>query len=367
MKRGWCPTVHEPMPTGDGLLVRVKPAFCRLTAAQARLLALQAGICGNGIIELTGRGNLQIRGLTATSAEVFADAMIAAGLASADAAIERRRNVTVSPLAGADPAVAVDTLALAAAVEAMLQEESAFDALPAKFAFAVDGGGVLPLVLGADIVLRIEGSRHWVNGAEIEGGWQAVMALLRDGLPAPGDRRAASGAIAGYVSYPGSSVGAFAVGLPFGQTNSAQLMSLAGLASTFSDGVLRLSPWRALLLGTVRAADRAALSDAAHRLGLITRPTDRRLSMAACIGADGCASGTVRTRSDAAYLAQAGWHAEGGAMLHVSGCAKGCAHPGPAAATLVGEAGRYNLVRGGSAGARPDMTGLTLAQAAAAL
>jgi precorrin-3B synthase len=367
VKRGWCPTVHEPMPTGDGLLVRVKPEFCRLTAGQARLLAHRADMCGNGIIELTGRGNLQIRGLTAASAKVFADAMVAACLASADAAIERRRNVTVSPLADADPAVAEDTLALAAAIEAMLRKDSALDALPAKFAFAIDGGGALPLSVGADIVLRADGSRHWVNGAQIEGGLQAVMARVRNCPPTAGDRRAASGAMAGYVGYPGLPLGAFALGLPFGQTDSAQLKSLADLAAAFSDGVLRLSPWRALLLGVVRAADQAALSDAAAGLGVITQPTDRRLSMVACIGADGCASGTVRTRSDAASLAQAGWSAEGGAVLHVSGCAKGCAHPGPASATLVGEAGSYNLVRGGSAGDRPHLTGLTLAQAAAAV
>jgi len=361
MKRGWCPTVHDPMPTGDGLLVRVKPRFGRLTANEARLVARQAAASGNGIIELTSRGNLQIRGLNAASAGVFADAMVAAGLASADPDCERRRNLTVSPLAGADPMVASDTLDLAAALEAMFAQDDSLDARPAKFAFAIDGGGILPLVLRADVTLRSDGSRHWVNGAEVFGGLQGVMAQLR-GAGSAGDRRAAAAACAGWVGYPGSCDGAFAFGLPFGQTHSAQLASLAELAEVFSDGLLRLSPWRALLFGTVRPADAAALATAGVGLGLIAAPTDRRLQMAACIGADGCASGTVRARQDAAWLASLG----GDGFLHVSGCAKGCAHPGVAHITLVGEAGRYNFIRGGSAADRPEATGLSLAQASVA-
>ncbi len=35
--------------------------------------------------------------------------------------------------------------------------------------------------------------------------------------------------------------------------------------------------------------------------------------------------------------------------LHVSGCAKGCAHPGAAGLTLVGLPGGLGLVRGGTA------------------
>ena len=33
--------------------------------------------------------------------------------------------------------------------------------------------------------------------------------------------------------------------------------------------------------------------------------------------------------------------------VHVSGCAKGCAHPRPAAATFVGRDGRFDLVLNG--------------------
>jgi len=48
--------------------------------------------------------------------------------------------------------------------------------------------------------------------------------------------------------------------------------------------------------------------------------------------------------------------------LHVSGCAKGCAHPGPATATLTGRDGRFDLIPDGPAGGTPLARGLTEAQ-----
>jgi len=388
MKRGWCPSLYEPMPTGDGLLVRVKPPGARLTSDAARSLARAAAQFGNGTIELTSRGNLQVRGLKEDSVPQFAAAMVAAGLASADPAVERRRNVISSPLAGDDPTATADAAPLAAAIEAMLAAEPRLAALPPKFGFAVDGGGVLGLAEPADIVVRSEGVRHWIalGGAQAPSPPPRTVGIVRELALAAGARRtkdwmcdgvfaslglsqAAAPAHAGcatpvgFIAYPGAERGAFGFGLPFGQADAGTVDFLAGLADRFSDGTLRTSPWRAVLLGSVRTADFPALRDAADATGLVADPADRRLQMAACIGSAGCASGTVRAREDAAALAAGRWTG----LLHVSGCAKGCAHPGPAALTLVGENGAYNLVRNGRAYDQPLATGLTLSQAAAQL
>ena len=42
MRRGACPTLGRPMPTGDGLLARLRPEDCRLTMAQLRAVARAA-------------------------------------------------------------------------------------------------------------------------------------------------------------------------------------------------------------------------------------------------------------------------------------------------------------------------------------
>ncbi len=58
-------------------------------------------------------------------------------------------------------------------------------------------------------------------------------------------------------------------------------------------------------------------------------------------------------RRHADLLARALTDVPHGTAIHVSGCAKGCAHPGSAPWTLVGRDGRYDLVRHGKAGDTP--------------
>jgi precorrin-3B synthase len=93
--------------------------------------------------------------------------------------------------------------------------------------------------------------------------------------------------------------------------------------------------------------------------GLLTRADDPMLRVIACTGAPGCPEAHAETRTLAASLAP---HLPENATLHVSGCAKGCAHPGPAAITLVGTADGYDLVRHGSPRDVRAMRGLTPTQ-----
>ena len=64
---------------------------------------------GNGVIEVTTRGSIQVRGLSAQSAPLFADAVARLGIATADGV-----PVLSNPLAGLDSAEILDAAALAA-------------------------------------------------------------------------------------------------------------------------------------------------------------------------------------------------------------------------------------------------------------
>ena len=64
------------MQSGDGWLARVKPSAATVSAAHARIVAEAARRHGNGHIDLTSRANLQIRGLTPRSAELFTEIII---------------------------------------------------------------------------------------------------------------------------------------------------------------------------------------------------------------------------------------------------------------------------------------------------
>src|SRR5262249_52390927 len=102
LRRGACPGLSTPMQTGDGLLARLTPTGTVALDAMAGLAAA-ARRCGNGIIEITSRGSIQVRGLTHESAPAFADAVAALGIPAQDGV-----PVIADPLAGLDPREVVD-------------------------------------------------------------------------------------------------------------------------------------------------------------------------------------------------------------------------------------------------------------------
>ena len=98
-RRGACPGLSAPMATGDGLLVRFSPVgTISLTSFGA--LCEAAKRYGNGIAEITARGNVQIRGLSAATAPEFAAAIAALDIATADGV-----PIVCNPLAGLDPQI----------------------------------------------------------------------------------------------------------------------------------------------------------------------------------------------------------------------------------------------------------------------
>ena len=396
--RGWCPSLFEPMRSGDGLLVRVKPRLAALSTTQAMALAEAAQRHGNGWLELTNRANWQIRGLQPETVEPFTRAMLAAGLADPDPGVERRRNLQVPPLLGLDPGLPSDLPVLAEALQSLLAE-AALEALPGKFGLLLEDGAQpqsetdLHLRLTPiGVALRLPGGDFQAITAEaVEAARALLQAFLRlapqlspqprrmrglvqalgapaifaaAGLPChPAPRTAAAKAPppVGFQPYAGQDRGALGLGLPFGQMQAAQLSELAARAEALGVEQLRVTGRRALLLPGLSASQARAL--AASCAGLITDPADPRLAILTCPGRQGCASGSTETRTDAQALAARPLPG----LLHLSGCAKGCAHPGTALVTLVAQDGSYALVRNGRAGDPPVRTGLTLAQAMAIL
>src|SRR5580704_71512 len=147
-RRGACPGLSAPMPTGDGLLVRLLPLGTIPLAAFANLCAA-ARTHGNGVIEITSRGSIQIRGLTAATAAQFAAAIAALGIAAQDGV-----PIHGNPLAGIDAAELLDAGALAADLRRALTQRSMAAKLSPKVSVAIDGGGALNLAgLAADIRL----------------------------------------------------------------------------------------------------------------------------------------------------------------------------------------------------------------------
>jgi precorrin-3B synthase len=121
---------------------------------------------------------------------------------------------------------------------------------------------------------------------------------------------------------------------PFGRLEAQQLRDLSVSCADAGGSQIRLSPWRALYID-------AAIDGATF----IVDESDPLLRIEACPGAPACSSATVDTRATARRLAAMNL----AGTIHVSGCAKGCARSAPADLVLVGQAGRYGVVRNGTA------------------
>ncbi len=364
--QGWCPGALRPMASGDGLVLRIRTPLSRLSAAQAKEIASLAARHGNGLIDLSARANLQLRGVSPQSHAPLIAGLRALGLIDADAAREARRNILLSPFRREDDACAALALALAAALAA----EDAPD-LPGKFGFVLDTGRE-PCLRGiaADIRIERDAAGGLVVAAEGAGRGAAVaqgeavaaaMALARWFLASGGTssggrmrRHLAQGAIlpprflatplqGGTVPTPapGPVAQGVLVGLAFGQMHAQTLAALADF------GDLRLTPWRMLLIEGATAAPPVP--------EIITVAEDPLRRVIACTGAPGCGQALRPTRPLARALAPL--LPEGG-LLHVSGCAKGCAHPGPASLTLVATRQGFDLIRAGHAAAAATITGL---------
>lgn len=382
--RGWCPGAHRAMASGDGLLVRVRPRLARLTMDQALGLCAVAQELGSGLIDLTSRANLQLRGVLPRDHGAVIDALCGLGLLDADARCEAWPAVLVAPCWQAGD----DTENIASEL-AMRRDE--LPALPSKFGFAVDAGPA-PVLASASADVRIERGRSGglivradgapagypvtrasaVDAALGMAAWFAATAdavrpasrrmkthLGRHTLPEPAAPLEPSASRAALPA-PGLSPLGPVYGVAFGQIEAG---ALAGLLRDSGAVALRLASQRLLILegGTWRDPRKPRTLGDAHasfHASFITTADDTRLLIDACPGAPGCASATVATRAVALALAASLGDAGAPRSLHVSGCAKGCARARAADLTLVGRNGAFDLVRQGCAWDAPALMGL---------
>lgn len=381
LRRGACPTLAAPMQTGDGLLVRLRPAS-GFFAPDAFLALLDAADAfGSGRLDITARGNLQIRGLRSAGVASLSAAIARAGIAPCEGIA-----VEMPPLAGLDPWEVADPRPLARRLAERIGDSGL--RLAPKLAVVVDGGGTLHLGhVAADIRLvaqagdaaplwhMVVAGRQTGFAGPAEDMVEAAMSVVADIAacgPAARARDLAAhrlptglSSLVTRVAAP-SPVGRFDLGAhvvlgvapAFGQMDALAVRRLIVAAMGEGLSEVRLAPGRALLLVFHAGRDTAALARFAASLGFVVDAGDPALRIDACAGRAGCTSGGMDTHGIAERLiARAPALMDGSLDLHVSGCAKGCARPRAAGLTLVaapcdGQPG-IGIVVGGRAGDAP--------------
>lgn len=358
--KGWCPGAYRPMMSGDGLVVRIRPRLGRLDVKSARGLCDLANRHGNGLIEVTNRANLQLRGAREDSHAALLEGFAALDLLDVDPEQESRRNILVTPFWQSGDLTCRLT-------QTLINRLAELPPLPAKFGFAIDTGpkrlladtsADIRLERGAEgaLILRAEGADKGRPVTEVEAidGLITLARWFADAAPGattrmgrllqvetlPEDWTTADAVQVAGKPAPGHTPLGQIVGVPFGQIEATALAEVLPNVTA-----IRTTPWRLLLL--------EGASGIRHD-SLINHPDDPMLHVDACPGAPRCASATVETRALARHLAP---HVKG--RLHVSGCSKGCARSTPAATTLVGRNGLFDIIRDGNAQAPPKRTGLS--------
>lgn len=349
--QGWCPGALRPMESGDGWVVRIRAHGGRLTSAQLSGIANLSQSYGNGLIDLSARANVQLRGVTPATHTPLIAGLRDLGLIDGSAADEAKRNIQVHPFWTTGDG----TQEIAAALETALL---AAPDLPGKFGYTIDIGPAPVLSQASadirlerspkgDLIIRADGSplgqittpedapakivtlATWFaeTGGITDGRGRMAAHIARGHVPA-GDTAPAGPA-------PAASVGPTPFGtlaaLAFGQITATDLAALATQVSG-----ARLTSWRMLLLEGLTGTPN----------GLILSPDDPLLRVIACTGAPACPQALGDTRTLARALAA---NIPAGRTLHVSGCAKGCAHPTACDLTLTATQTGYSLIHQGRA------------------
>lgn len=416
-----CPGLLRIVPALDGGICRIKLPAGVLTAQAIRAIAEAADRYASGILELTNRSNLQIRGVRSGFETALSRYLLAAGLGPKHPEADDVRNVLVSPAAGSDAAAVLDTQPVAAQLLALLEDQPLFHQLSPKFSLQVDGGERLavrdhphdlwlqaisgdflgfnlgfagcptdpPLaaITVEQVVPFVEGVlRHFLAIAQPEQRrlrdllahqWATdFLAQVAQTLPFKLSEPQRGPAIEvltvpplGVWPQQNADRRMCVVGAPLGRLTTQQFMRIAELVECYGDGQqVRLTPWQGLLFPHILLEHMGQLQAQLADLGLLVDSQAPLSRIIACSGSVGCAKGLADTKADALRLAECCTNLGIQPAVHLSGCERSCAAAHVADFTLLAESeGRYGLYQKrphDRSFGQPVASALDLAQAA---
>jgi precorrin-3B synthase len=363
-----CPGALQVHQAADGALVRVRLPGGMITAAQLATLAGVATEFGSATLELTARGNVQVRGIAdvAAVAEAIVPLLSQAGLLPSPTH-ERVRNIVASPLSGRTGGN-VDVRAWVSELDAAICGEPRLVELGGRFWFCLDDGRADVAGLGADVgvhalddgvTLLLAGRDTGVRLAvgdiadslvalavrfiEVRGKAWRVKELASTQELLPGAELSAetfppvTKAPVGWIAQQDGRV-ALGAGVPLGVLPARVAEYLAAI-----EAPLAVTPWRSVLVCDLDEA----VADTALRvlapLGLVFDENSPWLAVSACTGSPGCAHSAADVRADAA-LSLSARDTDAGVHRHFVGCERACGSP-PTGQVLVANGEGYRLLR----------------------
>jgi precorrin-3B synthase len=356
-----CPGALQVHQAADGALVRVRLPGGAITAAQLVTMALVSSELGAGTLELTARGNVQLRGIGDVAAA--AEALAQAGLLPSPTH-ERVRNIVASPLSGRSGG-RVDIRAWVSKLDAAICADPRLAELGGRFWFSVDDGRADVSGLGADagvhvlddgVALLLSGRDTGVRVPEDEVA-ESLVAIAARFIDIRGNAWRANELADPAALLPGAELSATVfppvtkppvgwIGQRDGRVALGAAVPLGVLPARVAEYLaaieapLVITPWRSVLVCDLSEE----VADVAIRvlapLGLVFEENSPWLSVSACTGSPGCAHSAADVRADAARSLQA----DSVMHRHFVGCERACGSP-PAGQVLVATGQGYRLLR----------------------
>jgi precorrin-3B synthase len=374
-----CPGILDLHEARDGHVARIRLPGGYASARRLAALAALAARFGDGCVDLTARGNVQLRGIRPGAARELAQRAALAGLLPSPAH-DRARNITASPLSGL--AGHPDLRHLVLSLDRAIRAHPALAALPGRFLFCLDDGTGRAGLGTCDVGLRwhsgeadlvVAGRHTGLRGPAAQGIRRAIAAARafldqraaaggqRPGVPDQAGQRAAVPGSARVTGLPdGGAAVAAAVGGALGDrvTDTVGRLPLGPVPDTSPLAVVaaplaRLTaPQLRLIARMVRSGEAARLTAAGRVVLPLAGPVDAALArlagagllvcddhvlsaVTACSGM-ACASSLADVRSLATRV-------PGLAAVHWAGCGRRCGLPADATAVVATSAAQFTF------------------------
>ena len=353
-----CPGVLVLHPARDGYVARIRLPGGYVSGPRWRALADLAVSFGDGRLDVTARGNVQLRGIRAADAGALAQRAADAGLLPS-AAHDRARNVMASPLTGLGGRAPLRQLVRR--LDTVLLGDPGLAALPGRFLFSVDDGTGGAGLAACDVGLRragdgveviVAGRRTGVRvrvAAAVPAAAAAARAAIACGVGTGVTRIAAltgggesvAAAIGGSLGVPAAGADirlplgpawgdeAVVVGATLGRLTAGQVRLIADLLRPRE--IVRMGIAGRLVIPLAEPAAAAAIRLA--EAGLLVAEDDPLVGVTACSGA-ACSRAVADVRAVAGPV-------PGHARTHWAACARQCGCPPDAEAVIAVDGGRF--------------------------